>query len=90
MTKVHHRDASKPGVGTSADLRDGPGCLGAGNQRQPDRIRLPRAMLQIDEVNSDPPVTHEDLTCRSHRIRALDQHELFGAAVTGDLDCEHY
>jgi hypothetical protein len=46
-------------------------------------------MLQIDVVNPDPPVTHDHLARRSHRIRALDQHELVGAAMTRDLDGEH-
>jgi hypothetical protein len=47
-------------------------------------------MLQVDVVNSDPSVTHEDLAWRGHRIRALDQHELLGPAMTGDLDRQHY
>jgi hypothetical protein len=47
-------------------------------------------MLQIDVVNPDPPVAHHHLARRSHRIRALDQLELFRPAVTRDLDYEHY
>jgi hypothetical protein len=46
-------------------------------------------MLQIDVINPDPPVTHDHLAVRGHRIRALDQLELFGSAMTRDLDCEH-
>ena len=45
-------------------------------------------MLQIDIVNPDPPVTHDHLARRRHRVRALDQNELFGPAMTRDLDCE--
>src|SRR5262249_43496507 len=79
-----------PGVDTCADRCNRTGCLSAGNQRQLDRIRLPRAMLQIDVVNSDPPVAHHDLACRGYRIRALHRHELFGPAMARNLDCEHY
>ena len=35
------------------------------------------------------PVPNDHLARRSHRIRALDQRELFGPAMTGDLNCEH-
>ena len=89
MTEVNDRGADQPGVGTRANRDNDPGCLGAGNQRKPDRIRLSRTMLQIDVVNPDPPVAHDYLPGRGHRIRALDQHELFGPAMTRDLDCEH-
>ena len=46
-------------------------------------------MLQVEVVNPDPRVTHDHLARRSYRIRALDQPELLGAAMTRDLDCEH-
>jgi hypothetical protein len=45
-------------------------------------------MLQIDVVNPDPPVTHDHLARGRHRVRALDQNELFGPAMTRDLDRE--
>jgi hypothetical protein len=47
-------------------------------------------MPQIDVVNPDPPVAHDHLAGRGHRIRALDQHELFWPAMTRDLDCEFH
>ena len=89
MTEVNHRSAGQPGVRAGADRHHGPGCLSAGNQRQPDRIGLPGTMLQIDVVKPDPPVTHDNLARGSHRIRALDQQEFLGPAMTRDLDCEH-
>jgi len=46
-------------------------------------------MLQIDVVNPDSPVAHDHLARRRDRVRTLDQHELFGPAMTRDLDCEH-
>src|SRR5262249_51930662 len=88
MTEVNHRGADQSGVRTRAGRHHGPGCLSTGNQRQRNRIGLPGTMLQIDVVNPDPPVTHDHLARRRHRVRALDQNELFGPAMTRDLDCE--
>src|SRR5262245_49199782 len=88
MTEVNHRGADQSGVRTGAGRHHGPGCLSTGNQRQRNRIGLPGTMLQIDVVNPDPPVTHDHLARRRHRVRALDQSELFRPAMTRDLDCE--
>ena len=74
MTEVNHRGADQSGVRTSADRHHGPGCLGAGNQWQRDRIGLPGTMLQIDVVNPDPLVAHDHLARRRHRVRTLDRH----------------
>jgi hypothetical protein len=46
-------------------------------------------MLKIDVVDPDPAVAHEHLARRGRGLRALDHHEFFGPAMTGDLDCEH-
>jgi len=89
MAEMNYRSADQPWVDTSADRHNGSGCLRARNQRQPDRIRLPGTMLQIDVVDPDPPVMHHHLARRGHRVRLFGRHELFGAAVTRDLHCEH-
>ena len=86
---MNYCGASQPGIDTRADLHNGSGGFGTGNQRQPDRIRLPGTMLQVDVINPDPLITHDNVAGRGHWIRTLNQYELVGSAMTRDLNCEH-
>jgi hypothetical protein len=46
-------------------------------------------MLQVDVINPDPLITHDNVAGRGHWIRTLNQYELVGSAMTRDLNCEH-
>jgi hypothetical protein len=82
VTKVHHRRADQAGVDAGAEGRDGAGCLGAGYQRQRDRVGPAFPVLQVNVVDPDPTVAHHDLACRRDRIGPVGHLEFFRPAMT--------
>ena len=64
--------------------------LGAGDQRQLDRVGPSLPVLQVHVVDPDPAVPHHHLADSGNRVGLFSGYECFWAAMAPDLDRQHY